>query len=77
MKISVIKGDITDQRVDVIVNAANERLCHGAGVAGTIVRKGGSGIQDESDWIVRRFGLLKVEENHRYCFMKKSNNVDI
>ena len=60
MKISVIKGDITDQRVDVIVNAANEHLSHGAGVAGAIVRKGGSSIQDESNWIVRRFGPVKV-----------------
>ena len=71
MKISVIKGDITDQRVDVIVNAANQRLCHGAGVAGAIVRKGGSGIQDESDRIVRRFGSVEVERTHRYCVIRK------
>jgi O-acetyl-ADP-ribose deacetylase len=37
--------------VDVIVNAANSYLKHGAGVAGAIVRKGGSIIQQESDAI--------------------------
>lgn len=42
-------GDLTDQDTDAIVNAANEQLCHGAGVAGAIVRKGGIRIQEESD----------------------------
>ena len=49
--IRLVKGDITERRVDVIVNAANSYLKHGAGVAGTIVRKGGSTIQKESDKI--------------------------
>ena len=40
MKLSVLKGDITDQHVDVIVNAATTRLAHGAGVVGAIVKKG-------------------------------------
>jgi O-acetyl-ADP-ribose deacetylase (regulator of RNase III) len=39
--IRLIKGDITDQNVDVIVNPANSYLKHGGGVAGAIVRKGG------------------------------------
>jgi O-acetyl-ADP-ribose deacetylase len=38
--IRLVKGDITERRVDVIVNAANSYLKHGAGVAGAIVRKG-------------------------------------
>lgn len=54
--IRLVKGDITERNVDVIVNAANSYLKHGAGVAGAIVRKGGSIIQQESD----RIGYLNV-----------------
>jgi len=47
-------GDLTEARVDAIVNAANSRLAHGGGVAGAIVRRGGRAIQVESDaWISR------------------------
>ena len=38
--IRLVKGDITDRKVDAIVNAANSYLRHGGGVAGAIVRKG-------------------------------------
>ena len=44
-------ADITEEDVDAIVNAANTHLQHGGGVAGAIVRKGGSIIQNESDRI--------------------------
>jgi len=48
----VVQGDLTEEPVDAIVNAANTRLQHGGGVAGAIVRKGGRGIQEESDrWV--------------------------
>jgi len=47
----LMTGDITTREVDAIVNAANSRLQHGGGVAGAIVRKGGSVIQQESDEI--------------------------
>jgi O-acetyl-ADP-ribose deacetylase (regulator of RNase III) len=47
----LVQGDITERRVDAIVNAANSHLQHGGGVAGAIVRKGGSVIQEESDRI--------------------------
>lgn len=50
-KIAIIQGDITERKVDVIVNAANSFLKHGSGVAGSIVRKGGKIIQMESDKI--------------------------
>jgi O-acetyl-ADP-ribose deacetylase (regulator of RNase III) len=50
-KISVIRGDITKIKADAIVNAANDRLQHGGGVAGAIVRAGGWVIQKESDKI--------------------------
>ncbi len=47
----LVLGDITELRVDAIVNAANEQLILGAGVAGAIRRKGGSAIQEECDKI--------------------------
>ncbi len=47
----LVQGDITERDVDGIVNAANSYLQHGGGVAGTIVRKGGQIIQEESDKI--------------------------
>ena len=40
-KIEVVKGDITEQDVDVIVNAAHEGLCGGGGVDGAIHAKAG------------------------------------
>lgn len=52
----LVQGDITAESVDAIVNAANSRLQHGGGVAGAIVRRGGSEIQDESDAWVRAHG---------------------
>ncbi|MGB7624889.1 MAG: macro domain-containing protein [Terriglobia bacterium] len=49
MEISVREGDITEQPgVDAIVNAANTDLVLGAGVAGTIRRKGGDVIDREA-----------------------------
>jgi O-acetyl-ADP-ribose deacetylase (regulator of RNase III) len=48
----IVQGDITIEEVDAIVNAANEQLQHGGGVAWAISRKGGPAIQKESnDWI--------------------------
>ena len=47
VRVSVLQGDITSERVDAIVNAANERLQHGGGVAGAIVEKGGLQIQQQ------------------------------
>lgn len=52
--IRVVQGDLTEEPVDAIVNAANEYLAHGGGVAGAIVRKGGYDIQRESHaWVAR------------------------
>ena len=47
--VELVKGDITELNTDAIVNAANSRLQHGAGVAGAIVNKGGYVIQRESN----------------------------
>jgi O-acetyl-ADP-ribose deacetylase (regulator of RNase III) len=46
-RIVIEQGDITDMDADAIVNAANNDLILGAGVAGAILRKGGQSIQDE------------------------------
>ncbi|KAL9974230.1 hypothetical protein ACROYT_G011245 [Oculina patagonica] len=48
VELSLHQSDITDEQVDAIVNAANEWLQHGGGVAAAIVRKGGRQIDDES-----------------------------
>ena len=62
VKLSLYQGDITDERVDAIVNAANERLLHGSGVAAAIVQKGGRQIQEESTRKIQQHGPLNVGE---------------
>jgi len=54
----IIDGDITEQDVDAIVNAANEMLAHGGGVAGAIARKGGPEITSESRRWVEEHGRV-------------------
>lgn len=54
--LELVEGDITEMETDAIVNAANEYLAHGGGVAGAIARKGGPAIQRESDEWVRKYG---------------------
>ena len=56
----IVKGDITTEKVDAIVNAANSRLQHGGGVAWAISRRGGEIIQRESTAWVQKNG----EVNH-------------
>lgn len=53
-----MKGDITNMEVDAIVNAANNDLKLGAGVAGAIHRKGGPRIQEECE----RIGSIPLGE---------------
>lgn len=47
-EIKVVKGDITGLKVDAIVNAANNKLVMGGGVAGAIRKKGGTSIEEEA-----------------------------
>jgi O-acetyl-ADP-ribose deacetylase (regulator of RNase III) len=46
--IRIIKGDISEVSAQAIVNAANNQLWMGSGVAGAIKRKGGKEIEDEA-----------------------------
>lgn len=47
--LELVAGDITDQEVDAMVNAANARLAGGGGVDGAIHRRGGPTIMRETD----------------------------
>jgi O-acetyl-ADP-ribose deacetylase len=57
-KVLFMKGDITELEVDAIVNAANNELILGGGVAGAIRTKGGPRIQEECD----RIGSIRLGE---------------
>lgn len=47
-EVKIIQGDITEVKTDAIVNAANNKLLMGGGVAGAIRKKGGKAIEDEA-----------------------------
>ena len=57
-QIRILQGDLTEQDADAIVNAANNDLQLGGGVAGAIRRKGGPDIQAECD----RIGTIPLGE---------------
>ncbi len=57
-EIKIIQGDITGLKVDAIVNAANNKLVMGGGVAGAIKKKGGKAIEEEAV----KIGPIKIGE---------------
>ena len=52
----MVRGNLLEEPVDAIVNAANGHLAHGGGVAAVIARAAGPALQEESDRIVRERG---------------------
>jgi len=52
----VVRGNLLEEPVDAIVNAANGHLAHGGGVAGIISRAAGPSLQEESDRVVAAHG---------------------
>lgn len=69
VRIATVMGDITEYDGDAIVNAANNHLWMGSGVAGAIRRKGGPEIEQQAislgpievgDAVVTTGGMLKV-----------------
>jgi len=56
-----VNGDICNQLIDAIVNPANNQLSHNNGLSNTLVAKGGSIIQEESDRIMDETeGILDI-----------------
>ena len=58
MEITVVRGDIVEQRVDAVVNAANSGLMGGGGVDGAILRAGGPAQLQARRELVDRIGSL-------------------
>lgn len=62
MILGLLKADITEIKVDAIVNAANTSLLGGGGVDGAIHRKGGKAILEECIEIRNKQGGCKTGE---------------
>ena len=52
----MVRGNLLEEPVEAIVNAANGHLAHGGGVAAIISRAAGSGFQEESNALVGQHG---------------------
>ena len=58
----MVRGNLLEEPVDAIVNAANGHLAHGGGVAGIIGRAAGPELQAASDALVQKHGPLRSGE---------------
>ena len=58
MEVTILKGDIVEQEVDAVVNAANSGLLGGGGVDGAILRAGGPTQLAARRALVDRIGAL-------------------
>jgi O-acetyl-ADP-ribose deacetylase (regulator of RNase III) len=61
-RMELVKGDLTEEQGDVIINTANKWLQHGAGVAGAIIQKEESIIQKESNEWLTKYGSITREQ---------------
>jgi O-acetyl-ADP-ribose deacetylase (regulator of RNase III) len=62
VEITIVAGDIVDQDVDAVVNAANSGLMGGGGVDGAILRAGGPAQHSARRELVERIGTLPTGE---------------
>mmetsp|Transcript_29945 Transcript_29945/g.53142 ORF Transcript_29945/g.53142 Transcript_29945/m.53142 type:complete len:243 (-) Transcript_29945:33-761(-) len=61
-EVHIQKGDICNSNTDCIVNAANQSLQLGGGVAGAIRERGGSSIQQECNAWIKKHGSVPTGE---------------
>ena len=60
--VTLKQADITKETADAIVNAANERLSHGGGVALAINKASNGVVQQQSTAAICQHGLIKVSQ---------------
>lgn len=60
VRVALAKTDMTKETTDAIVNAANERLAHGGGLAGMIRQIGGEEVVKESAEVIKKQGKVET-----------------